>query len=244
MWTSINSMRSFLFSIALALTAVGVAQMDPFDYHCADVVLLQAKPVQVELTVNEAQRKKMNDAAETHRTRLTTYEAQQKAAKVKDTRDQAQVKLKGYFDELKRGVFGSLTATQLKRLRELTLQRAGLLALLDEKVATKIGLTGAPYTKFRTTFSDGAKQAQAIERTNLKPIFDKYEPRMRAAKSDADRKSIEGQMRPELEAAGKKIAPQIQKLQADTQQRLVAMLTATQKSAWQALLGKPYKPSN
>ncbi len=244
MRTSINSMRSFLISIAVTLSAAGVAQMDPFDYHCADVVLLQAKPIQTELAINEAQRKKMNDAAETHRTRLTTYEAQQKAAKVKDTRDQAQVKLKGYFDELKKGVFTSLTAVQLKRLRELTLQRAGLLALLDDKVATKIGLTGAPYTKFRDTFSDGAKQAQSIERSNLKPIFDKYEGRMRAAKSDADRQAIETQMRPELDAASKKISPQIQKLQGETQQKLVGMLTAPQKSAWQALLGKPYKPSN
>lgn len=244
MRTSINFMRSFLLSIAMALAAAGVAQMDPFDYHCADLVLLQAKPVQTELVITEAQRKKMNDSAETHRVRLTTYDAQQKAAKTKDTQPQIQTKLKGYYDELKRGVFGSLTAVQLRRLRELTLQRAGLLALLDDKVATKIGFTGAAYTKFRTAFSDGAKQAQSIERTNLKPIFDKYEPRMRAAKTDADRKAIEGQMRPELDAAGKKISPQIQKLQSDTQQKLVAMLTAPQKSAWQALLGKPFKPSN
>ncbi len=243
MWTSINSMRSFLLSAAVALSAVSAAQVDPFDYHCADVVLLQAKPIQVEIVVTEAQRKKMNDAAETHRTRLTTYEATQKAAKVKDTREQAQAKLKGYFDELKRGVFGSLSAAQLKRLRELTLQRAGLLALLDDIVAKRIGLSGAAYTKFRDTFSSGAKEAQNIERSNLKPIFDKYEGRMRAAKTDADRKAIEAQMRPELEAAGKKTTPQIQKLQSDTQQKLVAMLTAPQKSAWQAMLGKPFNPS-
>ncbi len=102
-------MRPLLIPLVLALVAMGRAQSDPFDYHCADVVLLQAKAVQKELSITEAQRKKMNDAADTHRVRLSTYDAQQKAAKTKDTREQATVKLKGYFDELKRGVFTGQT---------------------------------------------------------------------------------------------------------------------------------------
>lgn len=228
----------------MASAVVASAQSDPFDYHCADVVLLQAKQVQTELKITEAQRAKMNDAAATHKTRLTTYEAQQKAAKTKDTQQQAGVKLKSYFDELKKGVFTSLNAAQLKRLREITLQRAGLLALLDDVVAKKINFTGASYTKFRTTFTEGAKQAGNIERASLKPIFDKYEPKMKAAKTAAERQQVEAQMRPELESAGKKIGPQIQSLQAETQKKLVGILTPAQKTAWQALLGKPFNPSN
>jgi len=236
-------MRSFLLPLVLALAGFCQAQIDPFDYHCSEVILLQAKPVQAELGISEAQRKKMNDAADTHRVRLTTYDAQQRSAKTKDSRDVMNTKLRGFFDELKQGVFTALTPAQLKRLRELSLQRAGLLALLDDIVAKKIGLTGAPYEKFRKTFSDGAKQASDVERANLKPIFDKYEPRMKAAKTPDDRKKIETEMRPELDSAGKKITPQIQKLQADTQQKLVGMLSAQQKAAWQALLGKPFNPS-
>ena len=236
-------MRSILLTIAIGIGAMVQAQPDPFDYHCADVILLQAKEVQKELAITEAQRKKMNDSADTHRTRLTTYQAQQRAAKTKDTREQSQTKLKGYFDELKRGVFTSLSGAQLKRLRELTLQRAGLLALLDDVVAKRIGLTGASHDKFRKTFADGAKEASDIERANLKPIFDKWESKMRAAKTVDERKKIEAQMRPELESAGKKVGPQIQKLQNDTRVKLVGMLSAAQKSAWQALLGKPFKPS-
>lgn len=235
-------MRSLLISLLVALATVGFAQVDPFDFHCADVVLLQAKEIQSDLGVTEAQRKKMNDAADTHRVRLTTYEAQQKRANPKDTKEQSQKKLRGYYDELKRGVFGSLNAAQMKRLREISLQRAGLLALLDDVVAKKIGLSGASHEKFRTAFTDGAKAASAIERANLKPIFDKYEPKMRAAKTEADRKKVETEMRPELDAASKKIAPQIQKLQGETQSKLVAILSAQQKAAWTALLGKPFKP--
>src|SRR5204862_7546445 len=119
--------------------------------------------------VTEAQRKKMNDAAATHRTRLTTYDAQQKMAKVKDTNEQSAAKLKGYYDELKKGVFSSLTPEQLKRLRELSLQRAGLVSLLEEVVAKKIGLTGAPHENFRKIFTDGAKSAQDLQRATLKP---------------------------------------------------------------------------
>jgi hypothetical protein len=236
-------MKSFFVLLATLSVCLVRAQIDPFDYHCADVVLLQAKPVQTELNINDTQRKKMNEAADVHRTRLTTYDQQQRAAKTKDTPEQARTKLKGFFDELKKGVFTALSATQLKRLRELTLQRAGLLALLDEVVAKKIGLTGATYEKFKKAFTDGAKEAQTIERTNLKPIFDKYEARMKAAKTQEDRKKIEDLMRPELDAASKKIAPQIQKLQSETQQKLVGMLSATQKSTWQALLGKPFNPT-
>ncbi len=235
-------MRSLLLPLVLAVAASAHSQADPFDYHCADVILLQAKPVQTELKITEAQRGKMNDAAATHRTRLTTYEAQQKAARTKDTQQQTATKLKSYFDELKKGVFTALNGTQLKRLREITLQRAGLLALLDDVVAKKIGLAGANYQKFRTTFSDGAKQAGEIERTSLKPIFDKYEARMKAAKTSEDRKKVEDQMRPELEAEGKKIGPKIQALQNETQKKLLALLSQTQKNAWQALLGKPFNP--
>lgn len=237
-------MRPIFLSLLMALAVAASAQIDPFDYHCADVILLQAKEVQTELKVTEAQRSKMNDAAATHRTRLTTYEAQQKVAKTKDTQEQAGVKLKAYFDELKKGVFTALNAAQLKRLREISLQRAGLLALLDDVVAKKINLTGATHTKFRTAFTDGAKQAGNIERASLKPIFDKYEPKMKAAKTAEERKKVEEQMRPELEAAGKKIAPQIQNLQNETQKKLVAILTPAQKNAWQALLGKPFNPSS
>jgi len=236
-------MKAILLSVLVAVAAMGQAvQLDPFDYHCADVILLQDKGVQGELAITEAQRKKMNDAADTHRTRLTTYGAQQRAAKTKDTPQQSTAKLKGYYDELKKGVFTALSAGQLKRLREITLQRAGLLALLDDVVAKKIGLTGASHTKYRTTFSEGAKKAGDIERSALKPIFDKYEGRIKSAKSEADRKKVEAEMRPELEAAGKKISPQIQKLQADTQATLVGILSAQQKTAWQTLLGKQYKP--
>lgn len=235
-------MRSLFLPLLMASAAIASAQVDPFDYHCADVILLQAKPVQTELKVTEAQRGKMNDAAAAHKTRLTTYQAQQQAAKTKDTQQQTATKLKGYFDELKKGVFTSLNATQLKRLREITLQRAGLLALLDDLVAKKINFTGPNYATFRTTFSNGAKEAGNIERAGLKPIFDKYEGRMKAAKTPDERKQIEGQMRPELEAAGKKIAPQIQSLQSETQKKLVGLLTPAQKTAWQALLGKPFNP--
>lgn len=236
-------MRSLILPLLMASAVTASAQVDPFDYHCADVILLQAKQVQTELKVTEAQRGKMNDAAATHKTRLTTYQAQQQAAKTKDTQPQTATKLKGFFDELKKGVFGSLNAAQLKRLREITLQRAGLLALLDDVVAKKINFAGANYTTFRNTFSNGAKEAGNIERTNLKPILDKYEPRVRAAKTPDERKQVEAQMRPELEAASKKIAPQIQSLQAETQKKLVALLTPAQKTAWQALLGKPFNPN-
>lgn len=235
-------MRSLFLPLLMATAVTVSAQVDPFDYHCADVILLQAKQVQTELKVTEAQRGKMNDAAATHKTRLTTYQAQQQAAKTKDTQQQTATKLKGYFDELKKGVFTSLSAVQLKRLREITLQRAGLLALLDDVVAKKIGFTGANYTSFRTTFTNGAKEAGNIERASLKPIFDKYEPRMKAAKTADEKKQIEAQMRPELEAAGKKIGPQIQTLQNETQKKLVSYLTPAQKTAWQALLGKPFNP--
>lgn len=225
-----------LFAMAISVQAQA---QDPFDFHCADIGILQVKQIQTEVGITEAQRKAMNDAAATHKTRLTTYDAQQKAAKTKDTQPQTQAKLRGYFDELKKGVLTALSPVQLKRLRELTLQRAGLLALLDELVAKKIGLSRAPYENFRKTFSDGAKQAGDIERTNLKPIFDKYSAKR--PKDDAERKLLESQMRGELDAASKRIAPQIQQLQSATQQKLIGILTAPQKTAWQALLGKPLK---
>jgi len=232
----------FLFLILVgSLLLNGQARAaDSFDYHCADVELLQVKVVQKELNVTDAQRKKMNEAANLHRSRLQTYDAQQQAAKTKDTPAQQRTKLKGFYDLLKQGVLTQLSAGQLKRLRELTLQRAGLTALLDKVVATKVGFTSAQTEQYRKAFVSGADKARALEQQVLKPILDKY--RVMNPKTDAEKTKLQEQMKAEVQAMTKKYAPQMQKIQGDTEKTLRGIFTAANKTAWNALMGKQFAP--
>ena len=225
---------SGLFALAASAKAV-----DAFDYHCADVALLQAKEIQKDLKINDAQRKKMNDAADTHRTRLSTYEQQQRAAKVKDTEAQQRTKLKGYYDELKKSVLTQLSATQLKRLRELTLQRAGLTAILDKVVAQKLGMSDAQLDKYRKVFESGAEKAAALERQTLEPILNKY--KAMKPKTDAEKKSLQEKFQKEVAEAGKKAEPKMRALKNSTQKQLEAALTAAQRAKFKSLQGTPFK---
>ncbi|MEZ5163708.1 MAG: hypothetical protein R2688_08140 [Fimbriimonadaceae bacterium] len=71
-------------------------------------------------------------------------------------------------------VVGVLTAGQLKRLREITLQNAGPVAMMDPTVAKKIGLSDSQLKSIRSRFDSDAKKADGIQEKAFKPIIDKY----------------------------------------------------------------------
>jgi len=229
----------FLILGSLLISASARA-VDAFDYHCGDVALLQLKVVQKEVNITEAQRKQMNVAADAHRAKLAAYDKVLRGQKVKDSPQVQEKTLKGYYDELKRNVFAQLNDAQIKRLRELTLQRAGLAALLDKVVAKRVGFTEAETAQYRKTFADGANQAGNVERQALKPILEKY--RAMKPKTDAEKKKLQAKMQGEIEAASKKYGPQMQQIQNDTQNKLKAMFKPQYRQNWQSLLGKQFTP--
>ncbi|HXH59751.1 MAG TPA: hypothetical protein VNI20_00175, partial [Fimbriimonadaceae bacterium] len=146
---------------------------DEFDFYFADVAILQAKEVQRDLGVTNAQRDAMNVHATWLNTKRNEIAEQVKGGKL--TADDADKKMTGYLMTLKKDVLGELTDSQLKRLREITLQRDGLLPLLDQKMADRLKISASQLKTLRDGFIENNKKAQALSDKVLKPIKDKYE---------------------------------------------------------------------
>jgi hypothetical protein len=106
-----------------------------------------------------------------------------------------------------------LNETQWKRFNELRLQNEGANALMREDIAKTLGLT-----------QDQKNKLQEIQRTNMES--------MRQAMMDAreggefNREEMQGMM---------------EKNRKDSEAKMLAVLTSTQRTQWDTLLGKPFK---
>lgn len=226
-----------LFAAALATIAVAGIQQDAFDMYFADVSILQLKPIQAELKVTETQRANMNKHADWLKAQGAAVESQVKSGKL--TAQAANQQMAGHISTLKRKVLGELTASQLKRLREITLQRDGLLPLMDQKMADKVGMTKAQLTKLREGYVENDKKAKELQQKTFSPIFEKYE-KMKP-KDEAEKKTLSEQANKELEAARKKIQPQLEAFGKAFADLVDSTLTKGQKDAFAALKGKPFE---
>jgi Skp family chaperone for outer membrane proteins len=233
-------MRSLLLWIIAIPILTSTSWADDFDQHVADVSLLQSKPIQKELGITEAQRAAMNKHAEAHRSKLSAYEAQLKAKAQKDKKPiQPDTKvLASYFASLKAGVLKEMKPPQVKRLRELTLQRAGLQGVLDGKVAKRIGVNDATLKKLRDLYVSGAQQAAKIEQASFAKVVGPYKDRK--PKNEAEAKKLQEEVEEKLAAERKSIQPQLEKIQNDVRTKMMALLNDGQKRAYVALQGKPF----
>jgi stress response protein YsnF len=217
-----------------ALAASALAQVD-FDKRAADVGLLQAKQIQAEVGVTAAQRAKMNAAADRHRKNLEEYEKQLKAL---GTTTPDKRKLLGFFETLKNEVFAALTPAQIRRLRELTLQRLGLIALIDEQVSKRVGLSPAQITKLKAAFQTGRTKFVTLQQSTARPILAPYEGRK--PKSQAEATALRAEIEGKLKVASDRVKPQLVAIGKQTDSAMLSVLTPAQKAAWTAHKGRPF----
>jgi hypothetical protein len=204
------------------------AAADDFDKKIAAFQLLQDKKVQTELKLTEAQRTKLNKHADAFNAKAAAYqkelEAQQK--KTNKPAQPDQKRMEAMMTELKGKVLAELSATQMKRLRELSLQAVGVTALGDDLVAARVGLTADQKAKVRTLIKSGLDAANKL---------------MAQADANARKgKKAEETYNKRIEAEQKRIQPQLQKLREDTIKKVLAAMNAKQNAAWKQLQGKPY----
>lgn len=221
-----------------AFAAQAAFAQNEFDFYFADIAILQQKPIQAELKVSEAQRANMNKHADWLAAQGKSIEGQVNAKKL--TPDEANRLMVAHIATMKKKVIGELSAPQLKRLRELTLQRDGLLPLLDQKMADKIGMTKAQLTKLRDKFVENDKKVKDIQATAFGPIISKYNAMK--PKSQAEEQTLIGQRNKEFEAAKKKIQPQLESLRKGFEDLVESTLTKGQMDEFNALKGKPFVP--
>lgn len=209
--------------VALCLSAAVWA--DAFDTYVADIQILQDKRIQTEIGITAAQRATMNLHADKYRVFLSDLQ------KRKPTESVAIKENQQALMKLKDGVIGALKEPQIKRLREITIQQYGIIALLDEKVAAKCGVSAAESQKMKSIMN-AAESEFALYR---KGVIQKNEAAVKALKGKAQ------------EDKEKEINAEMQKryiaIFTAARKKLSAMLSATQKSNLMALEGKIFKPS-
>ena len=236
-------MKLLLRSIALlpALVMATFATADAFDERVANVALLQAKPVQKELKISETQLKKMNTHADAFNAeaKKINEEYQKNASKGESAMKTAATKMQAAEQRLKSKVIKELSQVQIKRLREITVQQAGVLGLMDENVAKKVGINATQLNNMRNRFKSNAEKAQKIQQNALGPINSKYAAKK--PKNEAEAKTMQEAYQKEMQAAAKKVEPQLAQLRKDFETYATGLLSATQKTAWNNLKGKAFK---
>jgi hypothetical protein len=236
-----NFLRSaFITALVVPALAFGA---DAFDKHSSDIQILQVKGIQTELGVTPGQRTKMNTYAQSHSAKLRAYETQlrEKAKTDKDVKPDQKVLL-GYFQQLREGVLSSLTDKQLKRLRELSLQKSGLVGLLDSQVAAKVGVPAAKLTQLRSTYEAGARKSAELEQAAMNRAL--ADLKDRKPKDEAEGKKLQEEAQRRLQAEGKNLQPQILKIQNETRTKMLALLTQSEKDKYKALQGSPFNWSS
>jgi hypothetical protein len=230
-----------VFAALVTLGGVAAAQTkaDPFDAHCADIALLQAKPVQTELKITAAQRSQMNQHATWHQSQLQAIDNDIKAKKIDPKKTDLRPRIAGLFEQLKGRVITVLTPTQLRRLREVTLQRVGDAALCDPVVAKRLGMSDAQLKKMQTTYTEGAKKFSTIEQEAAQKVLLPYKDKRVKDKAEADR--LNKEVKAKLQVAAKQVQPKLNAIRADYAKRMKAILTSSQSKAFQALRGQPFR---
>lgn len=238
--SNVKLMKGIIAVFILLIAAVAGAA-DKFDAYCANPAILQNRAVQNEVKITAQQRAQMNKFADVNRSELEAYQK-----RLAGKPPEATV-IKGYMDELKNKIVGLLSASQLKRLRELNLQALGLAGLVDPMIATKVGLTGSSYTAYKNTFLSGRQETNVLIHQTMDPINAKYEKlaepyRGKEKEHEAELKKLFEQFKAEATAAEHRLEPKVQAKTKSIQAKLLGLLTAKQKATWEALKGKTFAP--
>jgi len=229
--------RRLLFSfVSLVLLASVAWAQDSFDVHVAQFELLQDRAIQNELGITERQRDRMNVHAEWFNAESKKLQAKYEG-KPDNGGEAAMNELNTMRQTMKGRVLGELTANQVHRLAQISLQDAGVLALMDDQVASKVGLSSSAMQTLRDEFRKNGQKAAELEQKTLGPIYDKYRERAIAGDQAAQRA-----MQNELDAARRKIAPQMDQYQREFLVLMDKTLSDENKMAFARMQGVPYAP--
>jgi GTP1/Obg family GTP-binding protein len=221
--------------IGLATLVAGASAQD-FDRTVASIMLLQDQKIQAELKVTKAQRDKMNTHAAAFQKVAKAYgEKLQKQGKNAKANPAEENKMLG---TLKNNILGTLTAAQIKRLREISLQVLGVGAIGDDLVAARLGLSATQKTDVRKHLSDGLQRANAIQQKTMTEA----RKGIKEPKNEAEAKKAQQTFDSRMKTLGPPAQKQLNVIRMDVQKKVLAILTPVQRTTWTGLLGKTFNP--
>lgn len=221
----------------LAACSFAAQHIDSFDAHVASIKVLEDKQVQAELGITAAQRAQMDTYADQFNLQEKNYLAQLKA-QGKPEPSSPDDRMIAMVTTLKQKVLTVLTAAQLRRLREISLQAFGLNGLLDETIAAKVGLSKDQVLKMRKIYEDGSAKASDMMSKAMQPVDAKY--KNAAPKTAADKEKTKNAYLSDSNAAFNKVMPDVQKVRDQTEKQMLAVITPKQKATYLALQGKRF----
>ncbi len=214
-------MKPFLCTGALMTACVSFAQAD-FDKSLANVGLLNVPPVVKALKLTAAQDKKIKDVRQDKQLQIQKLDAEAKA-KPKEAAEIAK-RARALSREFDLKIVGVLDATQLKRLREASIQVLGANALTVASVQERLKLTAEQRKKVGELEKQykqkqhAAHQADALKKAkdkkpgemaaNLKAIGAEYSASIKKVLTEAQLKTfreLQGQAIPGLVVTSVKI---------------------------------------
>lgn len=220
-------------------SSIAFADDQKFYGEIASMELLQSKVVQTELKVTESQRTKFNAHA-------TNYNAQTKA--LQDSAQKGEIN-KSEFESkvlaaqttLKAQVLAELSSAQIVRLGQITLQQAGYIAVMNDQVSARLGLTQTQLKSLKDGWNKLGQDVAAAEQAVRQPIIEKYQKL--DPKTDEDKKKARDDFEKEMAASNEKVQPDLKRLRKGFEDLVDKTLTAGQKKTWSDLKGPAFKPS-
>jgi hypothetical protein len=229
---------AFLGLLLGTLGAARAQSIDPFDMAISNILLLQDKKVQADMKVTPDQRLKLNEHAENaqKKTKAMADQLLKEGKKPEMARNDPRVQR--HFQGLKKSIMEVLTPAQRRRLREISLQSAGLAAVLEPRVAQRIGMSEAQRKQIETTYRNGQQRAFNIQRDAAQASIKEFQNRK--PKSENERKEMEQAARARLEASQKRVRPQVAAIEADVMKKMNAAIKPEQLAKLKQLQGAPF----
>lgn len=233
--------RTLPIALAFFVSAAAFGQaVDPWDFKVADILILQSRKVQDDIGITESMRNRMNTFAEEHSKAMKAYNDELVAKKIPIQKDpNGEKRLEALFNRLKTNVFGIMTGAQVRRLREITLQRAGTAAFIDPLVANHVGLTANEASAVKQVYSAAQKQSAELVEKTVGPIRAKFNSKK--PKSAEEANLYQAQANLELKNAMEKAKPTLNKYKASAEAKIKAIVPPKAMAAFKALCGKPSK---
>ncbi|NLI01313.1 MAG: hypothetical protein GX446_17675 [Chthonomonadales bacterium] len=179
--------------------------------------LLRIPEVQQELKMTQPQIAKLDGAQQALQESMR--ELMQGAGGFQQMSQEEREKLMAKGEELQdKAVAGILDQTQLKRYKELSLQRQGAMALMRPSVAKELGITEEQRQKMQQIQQDQMAQMRQMFQRGQGGGFQQMTPEERQQRMQ-----------------------QLREAQEKAQAAMLNVLNAQQKAKWAQMTGKPFK---
>lgn len=234
-----RTMRALLILLVIALAGVSLAQ-DVFDMTVSDVALLQEDSVRKDLSLTATQREVMNRMAEQFNAvaqargqTLSKNNPQLTPAEL--MQDEA---VGSALKKMRAGVLSLLSPSQLRRLREITLQAVGPRVLASEEIGERVKLSDDQRKKIADVYQKTIQAWAETVQEAQKDVLQGYEGKEPSSEEEA--KAWQEDIGTKMQAADQKLAPEMRRRFSKADQDALAVLNATQKKAWQDLQGRKF----